>query len=183
MQALSPAIDFMTERFGKPTELALDSGLDEGPLVEWVEAFRVIQARTPCQCKCRLTALYCEDRHTVLESNFNRHISLMMHHPCKSACAPSCSKHSPLAEHEPSSSLGDGCLKHSATGAIGSTIPPGAMLDYMLFSPALAGGGAGLPLACHSRSSNCGRVRASQCLYDPSCKSQAACGDAVGQLS
>lgn len=43
MQALSPAMDFMTERLGKPTELALSEGPEEGSLVDWLQAFRVLQ--------------------------------------------------------------------------------------------------------------------------------------------
>ena len=43
MQALSPAMDFMTERLEKPTELALSEGPEEGSLLDWLQAFRVLQ--------------------------------------------------------------------------------------------------------------------------------------------
>ncbi|KAK9847252.1 hypothetical protein WJX84_007433 [Apatococcus fuscideae] len=42
-QALSPAIDFMTSRLGRPRELELSEGPDEGSLPEWIPAFSVIQ--------------------------------------------------------------------------------------------------------------------------------------------
>lgn len=63
-QALSPAMEFMTSRLGQPTELALSEGPGEGSLVDWLQAFRVIQVSPPQLLSSEafhITAPSCQD--------------------------------------------------------------------------------------------------------------------------